>query len=68
MGFDAFNIADAEVGAQVVDIQAYVRRRWPYVPNHSVGNQCLLDTQKAQRVLAYRPVRDGRYIDPALVW
>jgi hypothetical protein len=32
-----------------------------------VNNQCLLDTEKAQRVLGYRPVRDGRYIDAALV-
>ena len=63
-GFDAFNVADAHTDAGIVDIQAYVRRRWPYVPNHTAGNACLLDTEKTTRVLGYRPVRGGRYIDP----
>lgn len=68
IGFGVFNIADAEVDPRVVDIQAYVRRRWPYVPNHSVGNQCLLSVEKAKALIGYRPVNDGRYIDPRLVW
>ena len=67
-GFDVFNLADAEVDPRVVDIQAYVRRRWPYVPNHSVGNQCLLSVEKAATLIRYRPANGGRYIDPRLVW
>jgi nucleoside-diphosphate-sugar epimerase len=67
LGFEPFNIADAEVEESIVDIQAYVRSRWPYVTNHTVGNQSLLSTEKARRVLGYRPVTGGRYIDPALV-
>jgi UDP-glucose 4-epimerase len=67
-GFDVFNIADADVDPGCVDIQAYVRRRWPYVVNQSVGNQCLLSTEKAKRALGYRTVTGGRYIDPRLVW
>jgi nucleoside-diphosphate-sugar epimerase len=67
-GFEAFNIADAEVDPAVVDIQAYVRERWPYVPNHTVGNASLLSTAKAQRVLGYRPVPNGHYVDTSLVW
>lgn len=66
--FGTFNIADAEVDPSVVDIQAYIRRRWPYVPNHTTGNECLLSTEKARRVLGFRPAPGGRYIDPNLVW
>ena len=65
LGFEAFNVADAETYPGIVDIQAYVRRRWPYVPNYTAGNACLLDTEKARRLLGYRPVRCGRYLDPA---
>jgi len=68
LGFGAFNLVDAEVDPAIVDIQAYIRMRWPYVQNHTVGNQCLLSTEKAQRILAYRPVPNGRYVDEPLVW
>lgn len=68
LGFGAFNIADAEVDPAIVDIQAYIRTRWPYVPNRTTGNQCLLSTEKAQRFLGYRPVPNGRYVDESLVW
>jgi nucleoside-diphosphate-sugar epimerase len=68
LGFGAFNLADAEVDPSIVDVQAYIRARWPYVQNHTVGNQCLLSSEKAQRILAYRPVRKGRYLDASLVW
>jgi UDP-glucose 4-epimerase len=68
LGFGTFNIADAEVDPAIVDIQAYVRARWPYVQNHTVGNQCLLSTEKAQRILGYRPMPNGRYVDESLVW
>jgi nucleoside-diphosphate-sugar epimerase len=68
LGFGAFNLVDGEVDPAIVDIQAYVRKRWPYVPNHTIGNQCLLSTEKAQRILGYRPMCKGRYIDASLVW
>ncbi len=68
LGFGAFNLVDGEVDPAIVDIQAYVRERWPYVPNHTTGNQCLLSTEKAQRILGYRPVPDGHYVDASLVW
>ena len=68
LGFGTFNIADAEVDPAIVDIQAYVRARWPYVQNHTVGNQCLLSTEKAQSILGYRPMPNGRYVDESLVW
>jgi nucleoside-diphosphate-sugar epimerase len=66
--FDVFNLADAEVDPAIVDIQTYVRWRWPYVPNHTAGNECLMGTEKAQRLLGYRPVRNGRYINAAAAW
>jgi nucleoside-diphosphate-sugar epimerase len=62
LGFEAFNVADAETDPRIVDIQAYVRRRWPYVPNDIVGNACLLGTEKAKRLLGYRAVHGGRYV------
>lgn len=66
--FGAFNLADAEVDPAIVDIQDYVARRWPYARNRVVGNGCLLSTERAQRILGYRPVTDGRYVDESLVW
>lgn len=68
LGFEAFNLADADVDPSVADIQLYLRTRWPYVPNHTSGNQCLLSTEKARRLLGYRAVAGGRYVDEALVW
>lgn len=68
LGFEAFNLADAEVDPAIVDIQAFLRERWPYVPNRTTGNACLLSTDKAQRLLGYRPVSNGRYVDESLVW
>jgi nucleoside-diphosphate-sugar epimerase len=68
LGFGAFNIADPEVERSLVDIQGYVRARWPYVPNTTVGNECLLSTEEARRVLGYSPVPSGRYVDSRLVW
>ena len=68
LDFEAFNVADGVVDESIADIQNYVRSRWPYVPNRTVGNQCLLSTEKATLILGYRPVDGGRYIDPAVVW
>jgi nucleoside-diphosphate-sugar epimerase len=67
-GFDVFNLADSEVDPATVDIQSYLRTRWPYVPNRTEANQCLLSTEKAQSVLGYQPVVGGHYINSDLVW
>jgi hypothetical protein len=45
-----------------------VRRRWPFAVNRTVGNECLMSTEKARRLLGYRPVPDGRYVAESLVW
>lgn len=66
--FEAFNIADARVDPAIVDIQEYLAREWPHVPNHTDGNQSLLSIERAERVLGYVPVPSGRYIDERLVW
>ena len=67
--YDVFNLADADVDPAVADIHAFVRRRWAHVPSDlRGGNPCLLSVEKAQRVLGYRPVTNGRYIDSELVW
>lgn len=68
LGFDVFNVADREIDPGVVDIQAYVRARWPFAVNRTVGNECLMSTEKARRLLGYRPVPDGRYVAESLVW
>jgi nucleoside-diphosphate-sugar epimerase len=62
LGFEAFNLADSQVDPAIVDVQAYVRERWPYVPNHTRGNECLMSTEKARRMLGYRPLAGGRYL------
>jgi nucleoside-diphosphate-sugar epimerase len=62
LAFDSFNLADPEVDRGIVDIQEFIRRRWPYVPNHTTGNESLLSVEKAQGVLGYRPVTRGRYV------
>lgn len=64
---EAFNLVDAEVDPAVVDVHAYVRREWPQVPNHLQGQGSLLSTEKAQRLLGYRPAAGGRYYRPEVV-
>jgi nucleoside-diphosphate-sugar epimerase len=68
LSFEAFNIADAFVDPAVVDIQDYLARTWPHVPNHTRGNQSLISIDKAQRMLGYEPFVNGKYIDERLVW
>lgn len=65
---EAFNLADPEVDPSIVDVQEYLRTRWPDVPNLTTGNQSLMSTEKAQRLLGYRPCPDGKYFDSSLVW
>lgn len=64
---EAFNLVDAEVDPAVADVQAYLRQAWPQVPNHVHGNGSLLCTEKAQRLLGYRPQPGGRYYRPEVV-
>lgn len=66
--FGAFNLADGQVDPGVVDIQDYIARRWPHARNRAAGNACLLSTERAQRILGYRPIAGGRYVDESLVW
>ncbi|HSP18928.1 MAG TPA: NAD(P)-dependent oxidoreductase [Myxococcaceae bacterium] len=68
LGADVFNLADADVSPEIVDVAAYARARWPYVPFEVRGNGCLLSTEKAQRMLGYRPRPGGRYIPAEVVW
>jgi nucleoside-diphosphate-sugar epimerase len=66
--FEAFNLADGDVDAGIVDIQEFVRRQWPSVPNHSSGNESLLGIEKARQLLGYRPVPGGHYYDHTVMW
>jgi nucleoside-diphosphate-sugar epimerase len=66
--FEAFNLVDGEVDESVIDIQEFIRGRWSHVPNRTIGNECLLSTEKARSMLGYRPIRDGRYLDLSLIW
>lgn len=64
---EAFNLVDAEVDPAIVDVQAYLREAWPKVPNHITGNGALLSTEKARRLLGYRPTPGGRYYRPEIL-
>lgn len=64
---DVFNLVDAEVDPAIVDIQDYLKRNWPDVANHTRGNESLLSTDKAQRMLGYAPRPDGAYFRPEIV-
>ena len=60
--FEAFNLADPSVDPNIVDIQEFLRRQWPDVPNYTAGNQTLLSIEKARALLGYRPIQAGRYL------
>ncbi len=67
-GAEVYNLADAEVDPAIVDIQGFVRRRWPDVPNRTRGNQCLLGTEKARAQLGYDPRPGGTYFELGAMW
>ena len=67
-GFEAVNLVDGDVDPDIVDIQEFIRRDWHHVPNHTMGNECLLSTAKAGSLMGYQPVRNGRYYDTRVVW
>lgn len=65
---ETFNLVDGHVDERIVDIQRFVRERWPDVPNRSTGNESLLSVEKARQLLGYEPIRNGRYFPVTLVW
>ena len=67
-GFEAFNLADAVVDEGVANIQKFIAEKWPHVENRTVGNECLLGTEKARRLLKYNPRPGGRYYDFSVIW
>jgi nucleoside-diphosphate-sugar epimerase len=67
-GFDAFNLADAYVDKNIVDIQKFLNRMWPQVRNCTTGNECLLSTEKARSRLGYNPSADGTYFSLGAMW
>ena len=67
-GAHVFNVADAEVDPAIVDVQRFLAERFPHVPNRTRGNACLLSTEKAKRVLGYRPAPGGRYHELQVLW
>lgn len=66
--FETFNLVDGDVDEKIVDIQAFIRRAWPDVPNFSKGNESLLSVAKAGSLLGYNPTRGGSYFPQSLVW
>ena len=65
--FEAFNLADHHVDPAIIDVQAFLQRFWRDVPNHTHGNDCLLSTDKAQRLLGYRPTMRGTYYNASII-
>jgi nucleoside-diphosphate-sugar epimerase len=66
--FESFNLADGEVDDKIVDVQGFIRRSWPAVPNLSQGNESLVSIAKARTRLGYSPIRKGSYFHVSLVW
>ncbi|MCU1463359.1 MAG: nucleoside-diphosphate-sugar epimerase [Acidimicrobiales bacterium] len=65
---EVFNLCDAHVDSEIVDVQQYLASSWPDVPNHTAGNESLVSVAKARDLLDYRPVTDGTYFDSSVVW
>jgi nucleoside-diphosphate-sugar epimerase len=67
-GFNTFNLADQCIDPNIVDIQDYLTKKWPDIPNHTTGNECLLSTQKARSILGYDPKPGGTYYSFDVMW
>jgi nucleoside-diphosphate-sugar epimerase len=67
-GFDVFNIADRDVDNNIVNIQDYLKKYWPNVPNYTVKNECLLSTEKARSLMRYNPQPGGTYFSFSVMW
>jgi nucleoside-diphosphate-sugar epimerase len=66
--FEAFNLVDGQVDPAIVDIQAFLGEHWPDVPNRTEGNESLMGTEKARRLLGYNPAARGTYYPLSLIW
>lgn len=66
--FETFNLIDGHVDERIVDVQQFIRTRWPAVPNFSKGNESLISVAKAGALLGYNPIRNGSYVQQSLVW
>jgi len=53
--FEVFNLADRLVDERIVNIQDFLRKHWPDVPNRTKGNECLLSTGKNLLRAGLRP-------------
>jgi nucleoside-diphosphate-sugar epimerase len=67
-GFDVFNLADAEVRQDIVDIQQFVASNFPGIPNRVKGNGCLMGIDKARTLLGYEPRPGGTYHSLGVMW
>lgn len=67
-GFDVFNLADRYVDERIVDIQKFLKKSWPGVPNYTAGNECLMSTDKARSRLGYNPMPGGTYFSLSAMW
>jgi nucleoside-diphosphate-sugar epimerase len=66
--FETFNLVDGRIDPRVVDVQDFLRERWPDVPNHTRGNESLLSIEKARQLLGYEPEDGGTYYPLGLIW
>jgi len=68
-GFDIFNLADRYIDPKIVNIQEFLKRNWPGIPNHITGNECVMSTEKARSILGYDPKPDsGTYFSFDVMW
>jgi nucleoside-diphosphate-sugar epimerase len=69
-GFEAFNIANADVDPAIGDVQQCIHDRFPRAPNLTQGNECPLSIEKAQSLLGYEPIpaTAGTYYDQSVMW
>ncbi len=56
---ETFNLVDGHVDEKIVNVQQFIRTRWPEVPNFSKGNESLISVAKARALLGYNPIRNG---------
>lgn len=55
-GYGVFNIADPYIHPSVnLDIQEWIKKRWPDVPSYTKGRESLFDISKAREILGYNP-------------
>ncbi len=67
-GFSAFNLADRYVDPKIVNIQDFLKKNWPDIPNHTARNECVLSTEKARSILGYDPKQGGKYFSFDVMW